>query len=42
VALVALAWPRRDVAGDVEELPPRADAAPDAADRAVAARYLAD
>jgi len=42
VALVALAWPRRDVAGDVEELPPRADAAPDAADRAVAARYLTD
>jgi hypothetical protein len=43
VALVALAWPRPDVAGAVgETLPPRAEAAPDAADRAVAARYLTD
>ncbi|MDX6645886.1 MAG: hypothetical protein QOK40_1613, partial [Miltoncostaeaceae bacterium] len=42
VALVALAWPRPDLAGAVEELPPRAAAAPDAADHAVAARYLTD
>jgi hypothetical protein len=42
VALVALAWPRRDAVDEVAELPPRADAAPDAADHAVAARYLTD
>jgi hypothetical protein len=43
VALVALAWPRPDVAGGVPEtLPPRAEAAPGAAERAVAARYLTD